>query len=143
MKRSELIVAQNRTFPRARLPAGSLGVEMDKGIQFRLQRLDAFKLEFNDFDGRDFLGSDFLCDFRYGAVGREAHGLLRESKRTCDVGQASGERRERRNSGRVKTVDHVNDSRENSNCARMGRIWNSGIPRGQEETFSCAQISGV
>jgi len=58
---------------------------------------------------------------------------MRESKRTCGAGQAPGKLR---NSAGIKTVDDVDDSRENSNCARMGRTRNSGIPRGQEETFS-------
>jgi len=48
-----------------------------------------------------------------------------------------------RNSAGIKTVDDAQGSRENSNCARMRRTWNSGIPRGQEETFSCVQLSGV
>jgi hypothetical protein len=65
---------------------------------------------------------------------------MRESKRTCGAGQARGEIR---NPAGIKTVDDAQGSRENSNCARMRRTWNSGIPRGQEETFSCVQISGV
>jgi hypothetical protein len=43
----------------------------------------------------------------------------------------------------IKTVDDAQGSRENSNCARMRRTWNLGIPRGQEEIFSCVQLSGV
>ena len=87
MERFESIAAQNRTFRRARLLAGSLGVQMDKRIQLRLQPLDAFKMEFDDFDGRDSLGSNFLADFRQGAIGEEAHGLMSESKRTPGAGQ--------------------------------------------------------
>src|SRR5258708_6043123 len=107
---------------------------MDKRIQFRLQRLDAFKMEFDDFDGGNILGSNFLCDFFQSAVREEAHSLMRENKRTCGAGQAPGEMR---NSTGIKKIDDVQGSRENSNCAWMGRTWNSGIPRGQEEIFSC------
>ena len=59
-----LRAAQYKTFRRARLLAGALGVQMDKGIQFRLQHHGAFKMEFDDFDGGDILGSNILCDFR-------------------------------------------------------------------------------
>jgi len=45
-------------------------------------------MEFDKFDGRDTLGADLLCDFREGAVGKDAHGLMRESKVTRGVGQA-------------------------------------------------------
>jgi hypothetical protein len=48
-----------------------------------------------------------------------------------------------RSSAGIKTVDDAQGSRENSNCARMGRTWNSGIPRGQEEIFSWVQLIGV
>ncbi len=59
-----MIAAQNRTLRCAGLLAGSLGIQMDKRIQLRLQRLDAFKMEFDDLDGGDILGSNLLCDFR-------------------------------------------------------------------------------
>jgi len=58
MKRPKLRAAQHR-FSAVRPPGGPLGVQMDKRIQFRLQSLDAFQMEFNDFDGRDTLGADF------------------------------------------------------------------------------------
>ena len=57
---------------------------------------------------------------------------MRESKRRYAAGQA---RDEARNSASIKTVDDARGSRENSKCARMDRKWNSGIPRGQDETF--------
>src|SRR5260370_27248161 len=57
---------------------------------------------------------------------------MRESKRRCGAGQAPGKTP---NSACIKTVDDARGSRENSNCTRMGRTWNSGIPRGQEKTF--------
>jgi hypothetical protein len=43
----------------------------------------------------------------------------------------------------IETVDDVQGSRENSNCGRIGREWNSGIPRGQEKIFSCVQLIGT
>ena len=63
MKRAKLRAAQHKILRSAGLLAGSLGVQMDKRIQFRLQGLDAFPLEFDDFDGGDTLGTDFLGDF--------------------------------------------------------------------------------
>src|SRR6266480_1395176 len=90
MKRPEMIAQQNRIFRRAGLLAGSLGIQMDKRIQFRLQRLDAFKMEFDDLDRGDLLGANLPCAFRQRPVRQEAHGLMRESKRTCGTGQASG-----------------------------------------------------
>jgi hypothetical protein len=55
-------------------------------------------------------------------------------------GQAPGEVRDLAG---IKTVDDADGSRENSKCARMGRLWNSGISHGQEEIFSCVQLIGV
>ena len=91
MKRSELRAAQYRIFRRARLPAGALEVKMDKRIQFRLQRLDAFKMEFDNFDGGYVLGSNFLSDFREGAVREEAHWWMGESKRSCGCRSSTGQ----------------------------------------------------
>jgi len=65
---------------------------------------------------------------------------MRESKRRCGAGQGHGEMR---NLAVIKTIDDAQGSRENSNCAWMGRTWNSDIPRGQEEIFSCVQLIGV
>ena len=59
-----MVAEQNRIFRRAGLLAGSLGIQMDKRIQFRLQRLDALKMAIDDFDGRNILGSNFVRDFR-------------------------------------------------------------------------------
>jgi len=59
-----MIAEQNRIFRGAGLLAGSLGSQMDKRIQFRLQRLDAFKMEFDDLDGGDLLGANLPCAFR-------------------------------------------------------------------------------
>lgn len=137
MERTELRAPQYEIFQRACLPAGSFGVPVDKGIQFRLKRFDTFEMEFDDFKWRDVLGSNFLRDFRQRAVGKEAHGSMRERKHTFEGGRALGEGG---NPTDIITVDDVNDSRENSNCARMGQILESGIPRGQEETFSCVQL---
>ncbi len=92
MKWPELCAAHYRSFRRARLFTSALGVQMDKCIQLRLQRFDAFKMEFHDFDGRDVLGSNFVCDFRQRAVREEAHGCARVSAR-CGAGQASAELR--------------------------------------------------
>ena len=64
MERSQLRAARYQTFRRARLPASALGVQMDKRIQFRLQRLDALKMAIDDFDGGDILGSNSPRDFR-------------------------------------------------------------------------------
>ena len=64
MKRPEMIAEQNRILRRASLLAGSLGIQMDKRIQFRLQRLDAFKMEFDDLHGGDLLGANLPRDFR-------------------------------------------------------------------------------
>jgi hypothetical protein len=97
-------------------------------------------MEFDNFDEGHVLGSNFLSDFREGAVREQAHGLMRESKRRCGAGQAPGETL---NSACIKTVDDAQDSRENSNCARMDRARNSGIPCGQEKIFSCVQLIGV
>src|SRR6267143_4101438 len=113
----ELRAAQYRSFRHMRLLADSLGVQMDKRIQLRLQRLDSLKMEFNDFDGRDVLGSNFLCDFRQGAVGEEAHGCARVSADVVQV-KRLGKRAVRRS---LITVDDGNGSQENSNCAWMGR----------------------
>jgi hypothetical protein len=74
-------------------------------------------MEFNDFDGRDVLGSNFLCDFRQGAVGEEAHGCARVSADVVQV-KRLGKRAVRRS---LITVDDGNGSQENSNCAWMGR----------------------
>jgi hypothetical protein len=63
-----------------------------------------------------------------------------ESKRSCGAGQAPGSKP---NPACIKTVDDAQGSRENSNCARMDRRRNSGIPRGQEKIFSCFQLIGV
>jgi len=53
MKRSELIAAQNRTFPSrgacSRAPSAS---RWTKRVQFRLQRLDAFKMDVRRFLNR-------------------------------------------------------------------------------------------
>ena len=65
---------------------------------------------------------------------------MRESKRTRGAGQAGGEMC---NPADIKTVDDAQGSRENSNCARMRRTRNSGIPRGQEEIFSWVQLNDV
>ena len=75
---------------------------MDKRIQSRLQRLDVFQMKFDDFDGRNIPGSNFLGDFRQGAVGEDAHGLMRESKHRRGTGQVPGEIR---NSARIIMVD--------------------------------------
>jgi hypothetical protein len=48
----------------ARLPTSAFGVQMDKHIQFRLQLFNTFEVKFNEFDGRDFLGVNFLRNFR-------------------------------------------------------------------------------
>jgi len=62
MERPELRATQYQAFRCARLLASGLGVQMDKGIQFRLLRLNAFKMEFDDFDGRDIFGANILDD---------------------------------------------------------------------------------
>jgi hypothetical protein len=64
MERPELRAVHHQTFRRARLLTGTLRVQMDKRIQFRLQRLDALKMAIDDFDGRNILGSNFVRDFR-------------------------------------------------------------------------------
>ena len=64
MERPELRAVHHQTFRRARLLTGTLRVRMDKRIPFRLQRLDAFKMAIDDFDGRNILGSNFVRDFR-------------------------------------------------------------------------------
>jgi hypothetical protein len=47
-------------------------------------------MEFDDLDGGDLLGANLPCAFRQRPVREAAHGLMRESKRTCGTGQASG-----------------------------------------------------
>ncbi len=94
MERADLCALCYETFRSASLLAGSLDVQMDKRVQFRLQLLNAFEMEFNDFDGRDFSGADSFCDFRRSGVEEEAHDLMRESKRADREGQAT--RREQR-----------------------------------------------
>jgi len=64
MEGSERLAACDGILRCARVLACSLGVQMDKRIQFRLLRLNAFKMEFDDFDGRSILGANFVCDFR-------------------------------------------------------------------------------
>src|SRR5712692_5377831 len=98
---------------------------MDKRVQFRLQRLDAFKMDIDDFDGRDILGSNFLGDMRQRAVGEDTHDLMRDSKGTCNAGQVPGEIL---NSACIITVDDAWGSPENSNCIRKRRKRHSGIP---------------
>ena len=112
-----MLAAQHSSFGHVRLLTGPLSVQVDKRIQLRLQRFDVLKMEFNDFDRRDVLGSNFLCDFRQGAVGEEAHGCARVSADSVRV-KSLGKRAVRRG---LITVDDGNVSQENSNCARTGR----------------------
>jgi hypothetical protein len=63
-KRPKLRAAQHKILCSVALLEGPLGVQMDKRIQFRLECLDAFQMEFEKFDGGDILGTDFPADFR-------------------------------------------------------------------------------
>ena len=62
MKRAELGAAHYKTFSGVRLFASSFGVQMNEGIQFRLQRLDAFQMEFDKFDGRNISNASRRCN---------------------------------------------------------------------------------
>jgi len=91
VKRSESRAARDSNFRCSRSFSGTLSVQMHKRIEFRLQRLDAFEMDLDDFKGRDILRANVPRHFRYRTVGEGIHGLRRESKRASGAGQAAAE----------------------------------------------------
>jgi len=121
------------------LRAGALCVQVDEGVEFRLQGGDTAQMSVDKLYRRKFLGTDGCCDF--GDRGERGEAGHKKIARLCpgrDAGQArSGSSEE----AAIKQVDLAEDSRENFKIplSRMNSSAAAALQADREERSSCTR----